>query len=465
MDLTILLIETKNKTLSAHDWHLENKKTVHYYYNLAQPLINYGKVFSQSDMSHENIRRGARKIYDFIVNLNKGYKKADKITSIYVETKNKTQTKSESIIFDTLLEGLYLCNYVFNRHKTKNKKSIFKIHAKFHSNIYDYAVMGNYITRDLVNEPLSHLTAIKFSNFITKLGREAGFNVKVLNEKNIKSLKMGGVLSVNKGSIAKPTFNILTYKPKNAINKNPYVLVGKGVMYDTGGLSLKPTPNSMDMMKCDMAGAATVVGTIYALAKAKANKYVVGLIPAVENRPGGEAYVPGDVITMMNGLTVEVLNTDAEGRLILADALHYAKRYNPKLVIDIATLTGSAARSIGKHGIVAMEKNAYYATSNMYGLWEAGEITGERVAPQPFWDDYKNELTSSIADIKNLGGAEAGHITAGKFLEHFVAYPWIHLDIAGPAFVKSKFLYYNKGATGIGSRLLTHFIYNSHIKS
>ena len=163
-----------------------------------------------------------------------------------------------------------------------------------------------------------------------------------------------------------------------------------------------------------MAGASTVIGTIYAIAKMNLNINVIGLIPAVENRPGGNAYVPGDVITMMNGSTVEVLNTDAEGRLILADALHYAKKYNPKLVIDIATLTGAAARSIGKYGIVAMGNVKNQIMSN---LKQCGDETDERIAVQPFWDDYKQELESSIADLKNLGSAEAGHITAGKFLE------------------------------------------------
>ena len=274
---------------------------------------------------------------------------------------------------------------------------------------------------------------------------------------------MGGVLSVNQGSIAKPTFNILTYKSKKSQSKRPVVLVGKGVMYDTGGLSLKPTQNSMDMMKCDM-GAAAVIGAIYSLALSKSNCYVVGLIPAVENRPGGDAYVPGDVITMMNGTTVEVLNTDAEGRLILADELHYAKRYNPELVIDIATLTGAAARSVGKYGLVAMENYNKEIFTNfstdMNKLLKSGNIVGERVAVQPFWDDYKKELESSVADIKNLGGAEAGHITAGKFLEYFVDYPWIHLDIAGLAFLTSDYLYCRKGGTGAASRLLCHFIHN-----
>ena len=269
------------------------------------------------------------------------------------------------------------------------------------------------------------------------------------------------MLSVNKGSVLPATFNILTYRPKNAKNKKPYVLVGKGVMYDTGGLSLKPTPNSMDMMKSDMAGAAVVIGSMYALAKAKSDKYIIGLIPAVENRPGGDAYVPGDVIKMMSGKTVEVLNTDAEGRLILADTLHYAKRYKHELVVDVATLTGSAARAVGKYGVVAMEKTTYHTSLNLRRLCEIGSLIGERVVPQPFWDDYKDELVSSVADITNLGGVEAGHITAGKFLEYFINYPWIHLDIAGSAFLKKPYLYYKvPGATGVTVRLLSHYFYH-----
>jgi leucyl aminopeptidase len=176
----------------------------------------------------------------------------------------------------------------------------------------------------------------------------------VFNKAKITSLKMGGLLSVNLGSMEPPTFSIMEYKPRNAKNKQPVILVGKGVVYDTGGLSLKPTPNSMDMMKCDMAGSAAVAGTMYAIAKAKLPVHVIGLVPATDNRPGENAYVPGDVITMYNGLTVEMLNADAEGRMILADALAYAQKYNPKLVIDLATLTGAAVAAIGTSGIVAM---------------------------------------------------------------------------------------------------------------
>ena len=193
----------------------------------------------------------------------------------------------------------------------------------------------------------------------------------------------------------------------------------------------------------------------------KLNINIIGLIPAVENRPGGNAYVPGDVVTMMNGSTVEVLNTDAEGRMILADALHYAKRYNPKLVIDVATLTGSAVKAVGKYGIVAMG-NAYQSIFNLFT--KCGEETSERIAFQPFWDDYLQELESDVADLKNIGSAEAGHITAGKFLEHFTkegakkCYPWIHLDIAGSAFLHSEYFLHPRGGTGSGVRILCEFV-------
>ena len=210
----------------------------------------------------------------------------------------------------------------------------------------------------MVNEPLSFLTAVQLSKEIKKFSKSSSYKLKVLNQKKIESLSMGGVLSVNKGSVNPPTFNIISYLPKKRHKTDCFSW--EGVMYDTGGLSLKPTPNSMDLMKSDMGGAATVIGTIYAVSKMKLNINIIGLIPAVENRPGGNAYVPGDIVTMMNKSTVEVLNTDAEGRMILADALHYAKKYNPKLVIDVATLTGSAVRAVGKYGIVAMgniEKN------------------------------------------------------------------------------------------------------------
>ena len=424
--------------------------------------LSYSSIEEENLQIDSNlIRRSGAKIHSFLLALNKAYHKTRKFNSIIVHYSDDSQYQNKRVL-DTFLEGFKLANYKFNTHKTSVNDIPFKLDTNFSSKITDASVKGTFIARDLVNEPLSHLNAEKLSSKIEDLSKDAGFKLEVFNEKKIKQLKMGGVLSVNQGSIAKPTFNILTYKSKTTKSKRPIVLVGKGVMYDTGGLSLKPTPNSMDMMKCDMGGAAAVIGAIYALALSKANCYVIGLIPAVENRPGGDAYVPGDIITMMNGSTVEVLNTDAEGRLILADALHYAKRYNPELVIDIATLTGAASRSVGKYGLVAMENYQKMIftdfSDNMKRLLSSGNIVGERVAVQPFWDDYKDELQSSVADLKNLGGPESGHITAGKFLEHFVDYSWIHLDIAGVAFLQKNHHYNKQGGTGVAVRLLTHFI-------
>jgi leucyl aminopeptidase len=246
----------------------------------------------------------------------------------------------------------------------------------------------------------------------------------------------------------------MEYKPKSHKNKKPFVLVGKGVVYDTGGLSLKPTPNSMDSMKCDMAGAAAVGAAMYAIAKAKLNVHVIGLVPATDNRPGFNAFAPGDIIHMMDGSTVEMLNSDAEGRMILGDALHFAKRYKPEMTIDIATLTGAAVAAIGMSGIVSMGTASKRYTDK---LKASGNNVFERLAEFPFWDDYNDLLKSDIADQKNLGGPYAGSITAGKFLQKFTDYPYYHLDIAGPAFLPAKDGYRIKGGTGVGVRLFFDF--------
>ena len=363
-------------------------------------------------------------------------------------------------------EGMALANYQFLKYFSAPEKKLNSLKAIFvndeSSVIHNInaIVSGTLYARDFVNEPLSYLTANQFSKDMLALGKEAGFQVEVLNKKQIESLKMGGLLAVNQGALEPPTFNILTYKPENHTNSKPFVLVGKGIVYDTGGLSLKPTLNSMDMMKCDMGGGASVLGVLYAIAKAKLPVHVVGLIPATENRPGGNAYAPGDIIHMMDNTSVEVLNTDAEGRLVMADALCYAKKYNPKLVIDFATLTGAAVRAIGKYGIVAMG-NADVQVLNE--LCTSGEFTYERLAMMPFWDEYSELLKSDIADMKNVGPAEAGQITAGKFLEHFTDYPWIHLDIAGPAFLSSDDHYRLKGGTGSGVRRLFDYFLKKYV--
>jgi leucyl aminopeptidase len=211
----------------------------------------------------------------------------------------------------------------------------------------------------------------------------------------------------------------------------------------------------MENMKTDMAGGAAVAGAMLAIAKAKLPVHVVGLIPATDNRPGPQAIVSGDVLKMHNGMTVEVINTDAEGRLILADALSYARRYDPILVIDLATLTGSAVRAIGKRAIAGMKSDAGEAFEQ---LRSCGAEVYERIVEFPLWDDYGEELKSHLADLKNLGGPEAGAITAGKFLQKFTNYPYIHLDIAGPSFLDKRDSYRGQGATGVGVRLLVNFM-------
>lgn len=362
-----------------------------------------------------------------------------------------------------LAEGLYLSNYQFIKYKTKDAKpSSLKTITIADESIseteiqqLDTLLEAVTVTRDLVNEVPNNQTAIQFSEQMEELGRQAGFKTDVLDEIKIQTLKMGGLIAVNQGSEEPPTFTIMEWKPEGAVNTKPYVLVGKGVVFDTGGLSLKPTPQSMDYMKCDMAGAGVVIGVMYALAKNKLPLHVIGLVPATDNRPGAKAFFPGDVITMHNGMTVEVLNTDAEGRLILADALSFAQKYNPELVIDLATLTGAAARAIGKEGIVTMSNAGDETMSTMR---KVGEQVHERIVEFPLWYEYKKHIESDIADIKNIGSAEAGAISAGKFLECFTSYPWIHFDIAGTAYLLGEDNYRGKAATGSGVRLVYNFL-------
>jgi len=311
-----------------------------------------------------------------------------------------------------------------------------------------------YKARDLVNEPVISLDAGTLASVFQQMSLDAGMQSEILGKEQIEALGMGGLLAVNKGSLDPPTFSVLEWKPEEAVNAQPIVLVGKGVVFDTGGLSLKPTAKSMDYMKCDMAGGSAVASALYAAAKNKLPLHLIALVPATDNRPGGNAITPGDVITISNGATVEVLNTDAEGRLILADALCYAKRYDPMLVIDLATLTGSAAMTLGIHGIAAMGSKC----RELFELLKAsGERVNERLVELPLWEEYDELIKSNIADMKNIGGSEAGAISAGKFLQRFTDYPWIHLDIAGPAFLHTNDHYRMAGGTATGVRLLYEF--------
>jgi leucyl aminopeptidase len=442
--VTYLRNAIKNKVLPVHLQHGEK-----------HIWIDYQEKEAITAAEKENYRRSGVKLLDI---LNK-----HKVSSCVLH--NLTEQKEAAALY---AEGILLANYQFLKYKTgkniqpnalKELQLLDKDITKTEFAHLQIVTEATLIARDLVNEPVSFLTAEQLSKEIQKLGKEAGFKVEVLNKARIQSLKMGGLLAVNLGSKTPPTFSILEYKPKTFKNKKPLVLVGKGVVYDTGGLSLKPTENSMDKMKSDMAGAAAVAGTLYAIAKAKLPVHVVALVPATDNRPGENAYTPGDVIKMHNGLNVEVLNTDAEGRMILGDALSYAQKYNPELVIDLATLTGAAMRAIGSEGIVYMG-NADEKVKK--SISDSGYNVHERLVEFPLWEEYDAYIKSDIADLKNVGGALAGATTAGMFLKHFTNYPWLHLDIAGVAMFDKNDGYRLKNGTGVGVRLLFDFIKNKY---
>lgn len=430
-----------------------DKKTLTYNYigkYISILLVDKSKSKNAQD---EIIRRHGAGVADAI-NVHKG-------KEIYIY--NQTKTPELSL---PMAEGIALGNYQFIKHKPTFTKKANSLQSIIIANSVlkpalvnelNFVCEATLMARDLVNEPVNYLNAEGLANAFKEMGKKSNFKVEILNKKKISQLKMGGLLAVNAGSVDEPTFTIMEYKPKKAKNKKPILLVGKGVVYDTGGLSLKPTPNSMDMMKCDMGGGAAVGCAMYAIAKAQLDVHVIGLVPATDNRPGFNAFAPGDIITMMDGSTVEMLNSDAEGRMILADALHYAKRYEPELVIDIATLTGAAMAAIGTFGIVGMGTASAAQKEKIY---QSGFNVHERIAEFPFWEEYDDLIKSDIADQKNLGGPLAGAITAGKFLNKFTDYPYYHLDIAGPAFLSAKENYKTKGGTGVGVRLFFDLIKN-----
>ncbi|MBR6067889.1 MAG: leucyl aminopeptidase family protein [Bacteroidales bacterium] len=355
-------------------------------------------------------------------------------------------------------EGVELANYRFNKYLSEKKK-VSLVEVKVCGDVSEKEIVrlnslvkGVFIARDIVNEPLSYMTAKKLAETIEEVGKSCGFKTEILDKKQIESLKMGGLLAVNRGSVEPPTFSILKWEPENAINEKPYVLVGKGLVFDTGGYDLKPS-SSMDTMKSDKSGGAAVVGTISALAMAKVPVKVYGLVPATENRIGATAYVPEDIITMYDGTTVEIANTDAEGRLILADALSYAKKYNPELVIDMATLTGAAIVAVGDKNTAVLGNSP----DDIAKMKECGFNVWERLIELPLWDDFAEQLDSPIADMKNCGKRSGGTITAAMFLKHFTDYKWVHLDIAGPAFTEKKDSYRGNGGTSVPTRLLFRY--------
>jgi leucyl aminopeptidase len=313
---------------------------------------------------------------------------------------------------------------------------------------------GVTLARDLANAPSNEIYPESLAARAKELSAQ-GVKVTVLNKGQIEKLGMGGLLAVNQGSVRPPFFVIMEWNGGKK-GESPIVLVGKGITFDTGGISIKPA-GGMGEMKMDMGGAAAVIGAMRSIAELKVGRNVIGLVPTTENMPSGSAYKPGDVVTFMNGKTAEIDNTDAEGRLILADALTYADRYKPQAVIDLATLTGACVVALGNVATGLMGNNADLNRK----LVEAGNRTYDRVVELPLWEEYEELIKSDIADVKNSGGRGAGTITAALFLQHFIGnYAWAHLDIAGTGMIPKGFAYLSKGGTGAGVRLLVDMVRN-----
>jgi leucyl aminopeptidase len=308
------------------------------------------------------------------------------------------------------------------------------------------------MARDMVSSPPADMTPTVIAGKAREISRQFGLKLKVLERKQMEKLGMGALLGVARGSAQPPKFIIVEYRKGG---KKPFIaLVGKTITFDSGGISIKPAEN-MDRMKDDMSGGAAVLGAIRTAAALRLPLNIVGLLPATENMPGGRAYKPGDVLRTMSGQTIEILNTDAEGRLILADALAYACRYKPAVIVDIATLTGACNIALGQEATGMLGTDEKFKQK----LRDSGQRTGERVWELPLWEEYYELIKSDIADMKNTGGRGGGVITAAALLSKFVQkYPWVHLDIAATSWSEKDRPYSPKGATGIGVRLLTQFL-------
>ncbi len=308
--------------------------------------------------------------------------------------------------------------------------------------------------RDLCNHPSNVMTPTKIANEAKAVAKETGVSLKIIEQKEMEELGMGALLGVAKGSHEPPKFIVLHYYGAKKKDDRPVVLVGKTITFDTGGISLKPAEN-MEQMKADMTGGAEVLAAIRAAARLKLPLNLISILPVAENMPGGRAMRPGDVVKTLSGKTVEVQNTDAEGRLILSDGLAYATRFKPAALIDVATLTGACVIALGQFAIGMFGTDSRLKEA----LRKAGLYAGERVWEMPLWDDYFEQLRSDVADMRNIGGRGGGMITAALFLSKFVGdCPWVHLDIASTDWSDRERAYIPKGPTGIGTRLLIQFL-------
>ena len=393
--------------------------------------------------------------------------KKEKVKVIHVVVPSYEDYKkhfSESSYFiQTMLEGIHLGNYTFDNYKSdKEKPEQLTVYVHYSDQKILKEVISSteklmnavYLSRDLVNHPAITITpavlASKAKSELSKLG----VKVKIFERAELKRQKMNAILAVGDGSDNPPCLIAMHYKPRGKAKKK-IAFVGKGVTYDSGGLSIKPTSGLLEM-KADMAGGAAVIGMMKAAAMMKLPIELIGVIPAVENMINGKSYKPSDVIISASGKSIEVKDTDAEGRIVLADALHYVTKQKPDEIFDFATLTGACVVALGEIAAGVMTKNDKLADE----LVKSGSETFERVWRLPFWNDYNDMIKSDIADVSNLGPRWGGAITAGKFLEHFVdkKIPWAHLDIAGPAIKHKSNNYTEKFDTGFGVRLMVNYL-------
>jgi leucyl aminopeptidase len=375
--------------------------------------------------------------------------------------------KQRDILGACLAEGMLLGNYRFEKYKKPSDKSSYQGLQSIKIGVQGNRLRGSIKSaatgahaamsaRDMANEPANHWTPEEFSEFGKNLAKDSALKCSIFGKAQLKKMGMGGILAVNQGSSLEPKMVVLEHRPPKF--GRTILLVGKGITFDSGGVSLKPAAG-MEDMKYDMCGGAAVIAAMQGVAEEQPKTRVIAIVPTTDNMSGSSAIKPGDVITHYNGTTSEIINTDAEGRLILADALAYGiKKYKPDCVVDLATLTGAVIIGLGHHRTGMMSNNDVLADA----LYQIGEETGEKVWRLPLDPEYSEQIDSEVADIKNIGGRGGGSITAAAYLQKFVGdTPWAHLDIAGTAWEYTKKSYVPKGPSGIGVRLLLGFIKNS----
>ncbi len=435
------------------------KKSVHH----TKRVIFIG-LGDQNSLSTEKFRKAAARASKEAREL--------KLRSMAMEIPEfRNKKKNDQLEFTNIVaaiaEGALLGLYSYDKYITAKERknhipSVFiicnpesKLKAEGHRSLHRASIISSSVilTRDLVNAPSNEMDPEALARAAHASARKYGYRAVIFNKRKIERLGMGGLIAVNRGSSKPPCFITLEYGRKKK-GLGTVVLVGKGITFDSGGISIKP-PLGMGEMKTDMAGAAAVIGTMEAAARLHLRIHLIGLIPATENMPSGSALKPGDIIRHYNGLTTEVDNTDAEGRLILADALAYAEKFKPTAMIDLATLTGACVVALGHHATGMFGNNEKL----MDRLRDASEKTYERVWQFPLFEEYEKQIRSHVADVRNTGGRWAGAITAALFLKKFVnKHNWVHLDIAGTAFAEESHGYLVRGATGVGVRLLTELL-------